>query len=340
MIKKILLKIYHKWKRIPEDRIFLVLLVIFGCVCLTVTGGWHVYTEPVKEGSSKVLAKLGIELPKVELPDLELPKLPWNREDELLADVGKEEAESLDVSQGIVDVSGNVSASDIETATESEPEPETETEQEPETESEPWVPVFETVGDEYFDDAVFIGDSRTVGMYEYSSLKETSTFYASVGLSVHKLFTAKIVEVPGQHGKITVEQALSENQFSKVYFMIGINEMGTGTVESFLEKYAESVQRIRELQPDAIIYLQGIMQVSAKRSAQGDHITNEGIALRNEGIKALADDETIFYLEINEAVCDEEGALSAEYTGDGVHLKAQYVDLWKEYLKNHAIIKP
>lgn len=345
MFKKILLKIYHKWKSIPEDRIFLVLLVIFGCVCLTVTGGWHVYTDPVKAGGGMVLAKLGIELPEISLPKWELQKP--DGDEELVADAGKKEPEasSEDVSvsgSDIIDVSDNESGQDPWLNQEPVPDSklELELEPEPEPEPEPWVPVFETVGDEYFDDAVFIGDSRTVGMYQYSSLKETSTFYASVGLSVHKLFTAKIVEVPGQNGKITVEQALSENQFSKVYFMIGINEMGTGTVESFLAKYAESVQRIRELQPDAIIYLQGIMQVSEKRSAQGDHITNEGIAIRNEGIKALADDETVFYLEINEAVCDENGALCAEYTGDGVHLKAQYVDLWKEYLKNHAIIKP
>lgn len=325
-MKNILLKICHKRKRIPEDRIFLVLLVIFGCVCLTLTGGWHVYTDPVKAGGGKVLAKLGIEL-----PELVLLEFPWDKEDWLaVADKGKQNKQDMEPSMPEADVSANV----LEQVTQPEPESETG------TQSEPWVPVFQTVEDDYFNDAVFIGDSRTVGMYEYSSLKETSTFYASTGLSVHKLFTAKIVEVPGQHGKITVEQALSEKQFSKVYFMIGINEMGTGTVESFLEKYAESVRRMRELQPDAIIYLQGIMQVSESRSAQGDHITNEAIAIRNEGIKELADDETIFYLEVNEAVCDENGALCAEYTGDGVHLKAQYVDLWKEYLKNHAIIKP
>lgn len=339
MIKRILLIIYHKWKSIPEDRVFLVLLVLFGCICLTVTGSWHVYTEPVKTGGTMLLARMGIEL-----PDFAIPKEETEREDaDLWADAGDESEtweEQPEVGNG--DDEGDESAeseSQPEEEKESEPKPEPEPEPEPEPDPEPQEVVFQCVEDDYFNDAVFIGDSRTVGMYEYSSLKETSTFYASVGLSVHKLFTAKIVEVPGQRSKITVEQALSENQFSKVYFMIGINEMGTGTAESFLEKYAESVNRIRELQPDAIIYLQGIMQVSEKRSAKGDHITNEGIAVRNEGIKALADDETVFYLEINEALCDENGALRAEYTGDGVHLKAQYIDLWKDYLKNHAVIR-
>ena len=40
-----------------------------------------------------------------------------------------------------------------------------------------------TVEDDYFADAVFIGDSRTVGMFEYGGLEEVSTFYASKGLT-------------------------------------------------------------------------------------------------------------------------------------------------------------
>ena len=120
--------------------------------------------------------------------------------------------------------------------------------------------VYQTVEDDYFSDAVFIGDSRTVGMYEYGGLEEISTFYASTGLTVYKLFDSPIVQIPGQKEKKTIEEALSENSFSKIYLMIGINEMGTGTVETFMEKYKEVVEHLQELQPDATIYLQGIMK--------------------------------------------------------------------------------
>lgn len=194
-----------------------------------------------------------------------------------------------------------------------------------------------TVEDDYFADAVFIGDSRTVGMCEYGGLEGISTFYASTGLSVHKLFTSKIVPVQGQKKKITVEEALQQNTFSKIYFMIGINEMGTGTVDTFMEKYASAVAHLQELQPDAVIYLQGIMKVTAKRSAQGDYITNEGIEERNWRIAQLADNEKIFYLDVNEAVCDDTGGMAEDYTHDGVHLKAKYIELWKQFLKEHAV---
>ena len=204
---------------------------------------------------------------------------------------------------------------------------------------EPGPPEYVTVEDDYFSDAVFIGDSRTVGMYEYGELEEISTFYASTGLTVYKLFDSAIVNVPGQKQKITVEEALQNNSFSKIYLMVGINEMGTGTVETFIEKYKEVVAHLQELQPEAILYIQGIMKVTTKRSEQGDYINNEGIIARNQELEKLADNRQVFYLDVNPAICDETGGLVEDYTFDGVHLKAKYIQIWKDYLKQHAIQK-
>lgn len=199
--------------------------------------------------------------------------------------------------------------------------------------------VYHTVEDDYFADAVFIGDSRTVGMYEYGGLEETADFYASTGLTIYKMFNSEIVAVEGQRKKISVEQALSQNSYAKIYLMIGINEMGTGTVESFVEAYKEAVDHLLELQPDAILYIQGIIKVTTERSEQGDYINNEGIEARNEALSQLADNERIFYLDVNPEICDDTGGMEASYTFDGVHLKAQYIDIWKTYLKEHAIIR-
>ena len=198
-------------------------------------------------------------------------------------------------------------------------------------------PVYMSVEDDYFSDAVFIGDSRTVGLYEYGGLEEITTFYASSGLTVYKIFDSQIVEVPGQRQKQTIEEALSENQFKKIYLMIGINEMGTGTVASFTNRYKEVVDHLLELQPEAILYIQGILKVSTERSNQGDYINNEGIVARNEALAQLADNRRIFYLDVNPLVCDETGGVVASYTFDGVHLKAKYIEIWKDYLKSHAV---
>ena len=154
---------------------------------------------------------------------------------------------------------------------------------------------------------------------------------------MYKIFDAAIVSVPGQKRKITVEEALQDNSFAKIYLMIGINEMGTGTVETFTEKYREVVEHLQELQPEAIIYIQGIIKVTTERSDQGDYINNEGIEARNRELEKLADNSRIFYLDVNPLICDETGGLVDSYTFDGVHLKAKYIQIWKDYLKENAV---
>ncbi|MFR6590850.1 MAG: GDSL-type esterase/lipase family protein [Gallintestinimicrobium sp.] len=138
---------------------------------------------------------------------------------------------------------------------------------------------------------------------------------------------------------MTLEQALSRHQFKKVYLMIGINEMGTGTPESFFEAYARAVYKIRELQPDAIIFVQGIMRVAGQKNASDPVFNNTNINIRNVEIETLANGKDIFYIDVNEAVCDENGNLYADWTFDQIHLKAKYYQVWENFLMEHGIVK-
>ena len=192
--------------------------------------------------------------------------------------------------------------------------------------------VYHTVDDSYFDDAVFIGDSRTVGMYEYGGLEETSTFYASTGLTVYKMFDSAIVSVPGQKKKITVEEALSEKQFAKIYLMIGINEMGTGTVESFMKAYGEAVQHLQELQPDAVIYLLQIYGVSKEKSDAVHYLKPDHLDQINQDIRELCDGEQVRCLDPRPLYEDKNGYLLPDYSGDGVHPYGKYDALLAQWL--------
>lgn len=207
----------------------------------------------------------------------------------------------------------------------------------PEPEPEPEIRIGR-VEDDYFSDALFLGDSRTVGLHQYGGLGETATFYASTGMTIYKLFGAEIVELPGQQEKISVEEALQHQSFGKIYIMMGINEVGRGTAERYAESYKEVIDRLQELQPGALIYIQSILKVTTARSAKGDYINNEAIQARNDALSQLADGEKIFYLDVNQAVCDENGDLGKDYTSDGVHLKAKYISLWEEFLKDNAVL--
>ena len=193
---------------------------------------------------------------------------------------------------------------------------------------------FVQVEEDYFDDAVFIGDSRTVGLHDYGGL-DKADFFATVGMNVYDLWTEKFCEVNGE--KVTLEEALSAKQYKKVYFQIGINEMGRGTLEGFMERYTQSVEKMKQLQPEAIIYVQAIMKVTKEKSDSDAIFNNEGILARNEEIRKLADGERVFFIDVNEVVCDENGGLKDSLTFDNLHLYGSKYDIWVEFLKTKGI---
>ncbi len=195
---------------------------------------------------------------------------------------------------------------------------------------------FTKVDESYFDDALFIGDSRTVGLSEYSNWKNP-VYYADVGLTVYHVFDKEIAKVNGE--TMNIDQALQRQKFGKIYIMLGINELGRGTTETFAAKYSQVIGRIRELQPDAIIFIEGIMGVSKKKSDSDPIFNNKNIQERNAAIESLADNNSIFYIDVNQVIMDASGGIPSEYTFDNVHLKAAYYSIWTNYLMEHGVIR-
>ncbi|QFJ53544.1 GDSL-type esterase/lipase family protein [Pseudobutyrivibrio xylanivorans] len=229
------------------------------------------------------------------------------------------------------DSQGNVQNGDTgnsETQNENTPD---ETVAEPKT--------FTMVDDDYFNDAVFIGDSRVLGLSMYcEALDSRSTFFAKKSLSIYDIRDKEWVETEDGR-KITVFEALQGVTFSKVYMMVGINELGRGTNESYAEAYKQVIDRILEINPDALIYINSIMHVTKEKS-DGDPIFNNGsINVRNMAVVPYADGKHIFFLNVNDAVDDEEGNLRADLSGDGVHLKGSCYEPWHQYLLYNAIVE-
>lgn len=191
---------------------------------------------------------------------------------------------------------------------------------------------FVTVDESYFDDALFIGDSRTVGLRDYSNISEHGDFMCATALTVHKIFDSDI----GDSGNI--EDALQNKEYAKIYLSVGINELGRGTTEDFTEAYRSVVNKLQESEPGAIIILQAVMKVSKEKS-EGDTIyNNSNIEARNRAIATLADNQQVFYIDVNEVMCDEEGNLHAGYSHDGVHLLGSYNEEYKQFLLAHGTV--
>ncbi len=193
------------------------------------------------------------------------------------------------------------------------------------------------VDDDYFNDALFVGDSRMVGLSEYCEPLDTrADFYVKKALTIYNLLDGKPIRSFDGTQK-SLWEVLDEKQYGKIYIMVGINEIGVGNSEYFKDAYEQVVDRIREVQPDALIFINSIMHVSQAKSDTDSLYNNTNINARNDAIASLADNIHIYYLNINEAVDDENGALRSDITFDDIHLKGSCYEPWHEYLLAHGV---
>lgn len=188
----------------------------------------------------------------------------------------------------------------------------------------------------YFDDAIFIGNSRTQGLFLYTGLSSTS--YTYQGLKVDTVFTEKVINMNGQ--KITIADAVKQNHnFSKAYIMLGINELGWKVRSLYVEKYKEIIAMIREVNPNAVIYVQSILPVTQVVSEKDKVYNMTNIREFNQLLKDMCRDTNTIYLNVSEAVEDTNGYLPEEASSDGIHLNRSYCFKWLEYLRTHTTEK-
>ncbi len=184
--------------------------------------------------------------------------------------------------------------------------------------------------EEYLAGTLFIGDSRTSSLKEYAGWDEAA-FYVKYGMTIWEVLEAGAAEESGK--KVTVDEALQTEHFDRIYIMLGINELGRGTPETFAEQYKTVVERIRELQPEADIIVEAIMHVTQEKDEEKTYINNAEINARNKELKKMAEELDVYWLDVN-LVTDnpETGCLVSAYSFDGVHLKVKYLDIWKDFI--------
>lgn len=178
------------------------------------------------------------------------------------------------------------------------------------------------------EDALFIGDSRTVGLMEYAGITGAD-FFCNVGMSVYNI-NKKPVSVPNV-GKVSFTELISNKKYGKIYIMLGVNEVGYET-KTTLSKYSELISLIRQSQPNAAVFIEANLHVAKSRSESDKTVNNAAIDNLNAELKKLADGKNVFYLDANTVFDDGAGNLAADKTADGTHLYAKYYAEWGRWI--------
>lgn len=186
--------------------------------------------------------------------------------------------------------------------------------------------------EEFFEDTLFIGDSRTMGLAEYADI-EGAVFFANTGMNIYRLYSMKNA-VHDQ--ELYLEDILAEKQYRKIYLMLGINELGYDAAQT-VKRFEEEVLKLRKLQPEAKIVLEANLHVTTTRSERDAIFNNENINGINENIRQIAEKYGFSYIDVNEIFDDETGGLNPEYTHDEVHVLGKYYQQWADWIRENGI---
>ena len=186
----------------------------------------------------------------------------------------------------------------------------------------------ESVDSSWFDNTLFIGDSRVVGLREYAR-SGNADYFCGVGMTV---FSYKNEEHwDKNYSKQTLDSLLASKKYDKIIINFGLNECGYPDA-SFQYAYRAFVNMVRQAQPDAKIILQGIMSVTRNKAQDGYWMTPSHIAKRSAFIQTLADGVNIFYIDCNPYFTDSEGYLFTSLTNDGYHPTGTGYRHWRDWI--------
>ena len=176
---------------------------------------------------------------------------------------------------------------------------------------------------------LFIGDSRTVGLDMVGVLTGADIF-ATVGMSVFGV-TSTIADVK-VIGEVYLSQLISMRQYSKVYILLGINEIGS-SFDMISAKFSELISYLQSNIPGVKIIIEANLHVTTSRSQSDATFNNANINALNEKLKALTNGSTVFWLDANTILDDSSGGLAeANSGGDGIHLEWNCYTTWGQWI--------
>ncbi len=197
------------------------------------------------------------------------------------------------------------------------------------------VPASGAVGDSYFADAAFIGDSLTDGIKLYSVMKDT-TVLSNTGINVETIFTKECIEMDDGR-ELTMLDALKEVNPKKIYIMLGANGIAWFSRTTFVDYYSEFIDQVKAQHPNSIIYVQSILPVTKSKSDSDSRFANSKIDEFNQGLMEMCKEKQVYYVNVAEALKDANGALPEEASLDGIHFGVDTYNKWFDYLKTHTV---
>lgn len=199
---------------------------------------------------------------------------------------------------------------------------------------------------EWFDDAVFVGDSVTLKLdyycEEHPEALGKAEFYCAGSLG----YTNALWDIndssavhPFYEGEThLVEDCAVLTGKNNVFIMLGMNDIGLYGTQGAMDSCKKLVARILEKSPNVHLYLQSVTPMV--ESAQIESFNNTLVKEFDGMLKDFCDQNGYKYLDVYSALADDKGNLPDNLCSDpdnmGLHFNDTSCQMWVDYLKNNA----
>jgi lysophospholipase L1-like esterase len=129
-----------------------------------------------------------------------------------------------------------------------------------------------------------------------------------------------------------------------IFVMIGINDLIRGADDStVLDNEEQIVRYLNDEHPQSQIVVQSILPHAGKQVTWEGRdrllsISNSRIRALNKELKAIADAEDVYFLDLYPLFADADGNLRPELTTDGLHLSPKGYQVWSTALQLYSQI--
>ena len=188
-----------------------------------------------------------------------------------------------------------------------------------------------------FSDVSFLGDSLTQGMQLYDTGLPNAHFCAYKGVGPNAVVNNTTCRRADDEKEVPME-ALASQQPRALYILLGTNVLTSDSdYTSFLTYYRLMLDMISQALPNTKIYVQSITPVRPEVSQKSPGLYKERLCEINDALSAIALEKGCTFLNLWEALADENGDLIEEYAQpDGYHLLPAGYDAWVDYLCTHT----
>lgn len=177
--------------------------------------------------------------------------------------------------------------------------------------------------------SAFLGNSL-LGSVLRSNLAPECDLFVGTGMNV-KTALQKSTDT----GTVPMIDELNGRAYDRVFTMFGVNELNWPYPEVMLERYVTLFDAIRQRQPNAKLYMISILPLTkGYKSSTGKDM--DDVNALNAQLAALCEEQGVTFIDVTDALVDENGYLPSEASSDGHHLHSSYAKIFIDEVRRQV----